>query len=351
MTIVQRKTRAGKTRYGVKVYRAGREVWVGTRPTRREAKELERAEESRPHGCSDELIGDFVARWPVDYARPAAATNARNRYQAAHLAAEYGQMRLGDFTRAHARAFAAGRPWAAQVARMIFADALCDDLVGFNPFDRLRLPRTRGLADAAVPDVEDLRVLSAAAIAALPDAYAPHFAAAMEFSFYAGVRAGELFALQLEDVDLAAGMVHVRHSLSGAQLKTPKSGRARDVVLGDHARAALQAAAATSPRPRAGADSFVFLGPAGNRLSKPTHWRAWAAVRAASPDPRWESMSWHLWRHACATHLLDVAKLSHADVAQHLGHRDASLVLSLYGHPSQRLAADRIRDALSDSAW
>lgn len=354
MTIVVRTLKSGKKSYGVKVWRHGREVWVGTRPSRPLAKALEREEEAREVGTSRERIADFVDRWPTDYARPSASTNARNRYQAAHLAREHGQLQLGELTRAQARVFARQRPWAAQVVRQLFADALADELVAFNPFDRITLPRGRGRADLDadhLPAIADVAELSGAAIAALGP-YGAHFAAAMQVAFHAGLRAGELLALRLFDVDLERGILHVRHSLGpSGTLKAPKSGKARDVVLGPHAIGALIAAAATAPEPATPDDAlFVFRGPRGARLTKSTHHRLWTRTRAAGPD-RWRTMPWHLFRHACATHMLNVRRLAHDDVAQHLGHRDATLVLALYGHPSQRLAADRIRDALADPDW
>ena len=54
-------------------------------------------------------------------------------------------------------------------------------------------------------------------------------------------------------------------------------------------------------------------------------------------------MHWHELRHFAATWLLELG-LSPADVAVQMGHRDGGqLVMEVYGHPSERLARDRIR--------
>jgi hypothetical protein len=53
--------------YGVRVYIGGRQQWVGTFPTHREAKEaeLEARTRRRPHAA--ETCGDFARRWINDY--------------------------------------------------------------------------------------------------------------------------------------------------------------------------------------------------------------------------------------------------------------------------------------------
>lgn len=50
-------------RYGVRIYRAGRQEWVGTYPTKREAREAERVELGRRRASRDETCDSFAARW------------------------------------------------------------------------------------------------------------------------------------------------------------------------------------------------------------------------------------------------------------------------------------------------
>ena len=52
-----------------------------------------------------------------------------------------------------------------------------------------------------------------------------------------GLRAGELTALQVGDVDLTLGVVTIRRTFSAAELQTPKSRRVRQVpVVGELGR-------------------------------------------------------------------------------------------------------------------
>ncbi len=74
---------------------------------------------------------------------------------------------------------------------------------------------------------------------------------------------------------------------------------------------------------------------------------AWLAPTAASPGPHLGTTT-HDLRHHYASVLLDAGK-SVVTVAARLGHKDAQLVLTTYGHlmPSSE---DRTRKAV-DSAW
>ncbi len=58
-------------------------------------------------------------------------------------------------------------------------------------------------------------------------------------------------------------------------------------------------------------------------------------------------MALHELRHYCATYLLELG-LTPADVAVQLGHTDGgALVMSTYGHPSDRAARARIAAAMN----
>ena len=70
--------------YGVRVYRGqGRNEWLGTRPTRREARALERrALEAAPTAAS---VGEFAQSWLSDYehrVKPSSYGRARHAVNA-----------------------------------------------------------------------------------------------------------------------------------------------------------------------------------------------------------------------------------------------------------------------------
>ena len=76
-----------------------------------------------------------------------------------------------------------------------------------------------------------------------------------------GLRAGELTALQVGDVDLTMGVVTVRRAFSAGELQTPKSRRVRQVPVVGELGPIL--ARMTSGRRSA---ELVLLGPLGGRL-------------------------------------------------------------------------------------
>ena len=85
--------------------------------------------------------------------------------------------------------------------RVIYRHALERDEVATNPTHNLRLPNGHTPRDRAATATE-----AAALLAALSDTDRPIYATA----FYAGLRRGELRGLRWDDVDLAAGLIHVR---------------------------------------------------------------------------------------------------------------------------------------------
>jgi integrase len=90
----------------------------------------------------------------------------------------------------------------ATALRVIFRHAVERDELAFNPAAGLRLPNGHKPRDRAASATE-----AADLLAALPESDRPLWATA----FYAGLRRGELRALRWEDVDLAGGIIHVRH--------------------------------------------------------------------------------------------------------------------------------------------
>jgi integrase len=85
--------------------------------------------------------------------------------------------------------------------RAICRRALQNDELVVNPTSNLVLPAATGVRDRVASDSETVALL-----AALPETDRPLWATA----FYAGLRRGELRALQADDIDVEAGVIHVR---------------------------------------------------------------------------------------------------------------------------------------------
>ena len=135
---------------------------------------------------------------------------------------------------------------------------------------------------------------------------------------YTGMRAGEVTALRVGDVDFTRGVIRVSRSLSPGKHgelveQSPKSHKSREVpliaVLRPHAEEA-----ARGKRP----DALLFAGPDDGRLTNHNVRRAvgWDALRAAIGRP---DLRMHDLRHTFATILFD-AGASAPDVQATLGH-------------------------------
>jgi len=325
-------------RYGVRIYRAGRQEWIGTFPTRRKAREVEREALGRRRASRDETCASFAARWVKDFPRARESTNRHNGYSVKPFAAEFNGVPMADVTRQRAREWALSHRSNVAAVRAMFQDALDVGVVTENPFVNLRLAQSRGRRDLEAISEQGLHELADSALATC-GSYGATFRACILFAAYVGLRPGELFALKWSDVDFQTGEVRIRTSLGNTgEVTLPKNGKPRTVILPPPAADALRS------MPRRPESPYVFATPSGRRFSKTSHYYWWRAVRLAFGLPE---MDFYELRHFCATHLLELG-VSHADVAVQLGHTDGgALVMSTYGHPSEDAARERLRAAFS----
>jgi integrase len=325
-------------RFGVRVYDPGigHKRWVGTYATRREAKRAERDAGYRRGSAERVTCSEFADRWLVDHARRAAATRRTYGYAVKGFKEYFGKTRLAELDRVSARSWALTEPQSnVRAARAMLGDAINDGLhPGPNPFANLRLEQPRGRKDLDALTAAELDELADCALDVLGE-FGPTFRAMIVFAGYVGLRPGELFALRRADI--RGDEVTIAQNLDGTgQLKAPKNGRGRVVILPPPAKAALGDVPARIDVP------WLFTTPRGRRFNKSSHLYYWNQVRAAFRRP---GMDFYELRHFCATHLLELG-VSHADVAVQLGHTDGgALVMSTYGHPSEDAARERLKRA------
>ena len=102
-----------------------------------------------------------------------------------------------------------------------------------------------------------------------------------------GLRAGELTALQVGDVDLTTGVVTVRRAFSAGELQTPKSRRVRQVPLVGESGPVLNRMT-TGRRP----SDLVLLGPLGGRLYH-SNFRTMVRWSELVEDLGWPGLRFH----------------------------------------------------------
>jgi len=282
-----------------------------------------------------------LARYAAEYvaARPYRSATASNRaVQVAALDADpigavpLNRIRPGDvqrfatrYVQDHARSTTAAL---ITFVRSVMRAAVEDRLIAVNPVGRVALP---------TPEPAPVVPLTVARVLQVVEALPEPLATAALVQATTGLRIGELLGVQVADVDFLRRELHVRQQVHPRDrelvpLKTPWS--ARTVPLPDVARGALARHLAGRPA----VEGWLFTDEQGRPFQHERFTRALRPHGVVSHD----------FRHHYASLLLEAGE-SVVVVARRLGHRDAALVVHVYGHllPDTE---ERTRRAV-DSAW
>jgi integrase len=268
---------------------------------------------------------------------------------------EIGRRRVSDITRADLQDIVDGLLAdgvnASTIAgtmlpvRAIYRRAISRGEVSINPTTALEMPAPRGGRDRIAPPDECAKLLAAL----------PRDRALWATAMFGGLRRGELMALRIEDVDLGAGVIHVRRgwdvvageiaTKSGKDRRVPIAGILRD-YLDEHLlglvwqEGLVFGVSATSP--------FTPTPTAGRAQ------RAWKAenkrrVEAADEPASVELLSpitLHECRHTFAS-LMIAAGVNAKALSTYMGHSTITITLDRYGHlmPGNEVEAAGLLDA------
>ena len=237
---------------------------------------------------------------------------------------EFGGRYLHQITRGEAR------DWALGVSRgpVKFAIQMCnraveEGMLGSNPFRGLD-PGTEGRSNENPPTLEEFAKLQDAC-SVLGDEYGPHFRALLTFAGFSGLRPGELFALEWDDIDFDTRTIHVNRRLYRGTLDLPKSNATRPAVLIPQARDAILPLEHVAPT--------VFVSKRGQRMSQSKLSLYWGQVKAkAGLDYDF----YHATKHRFVHEAYVVKHLSPNAIAQQMGWSRESVdnLLRVYGHGS-----------------
>jgi len=201
--------------------------------------------------------------------------------------------------------------------RAIFRRAVARGEVAVNPTSGLELPALEGARDRIASPTEAAQLLGA-----LPERDRAIWATAM----YAGLRRGELLALRWEDVDLAAGIIHVERSWdakAGAVGPKSRAGR-RTVPIGAALRDYL-----VEHKLRSGRHVGLVLGTSYTQPFTPSNVRKRA--NAVWMRAGLESIGLHECRHTFAS-LMIAAGVNAKALSTYMGHSSVTITLDRYGH-------------------
>lgn len=358
----------------------GRNVQVGTFATKGPCKEPAadgrccgvhalRAHEGK-QATSRITVAEWRQQW-LKNPRWKGSTRVHYEERTRAFSAAHGDRPLTSIDRAIARRWVGEHPATNAALSALFGAAMYEDnehgdpLLTANPFSKLvrRTVAKRDLRADWLSD-EDVSQLEHHARRSHGEVIGDTLACMVRFAAETGIRPGELYVLEEADLDAANGILRVRRSYDSktGALGEPKNGEQREVVLS--ARAA--AAAAAAPRYEGAVTRMPLLGPRGEKLRGDEFWlprgtprlfsqRTGVQWRAPAFSVHWDpvrkaagraGMDFYELRHFCATRLLELG-LRDDEVAVQLGHTDGGeLVRTTYGHPNNRRALDRVREAL-----
>ena len=284
-----------------------------------------------------EALADFVAGMAAGTVRPKGRGGykpATVRSYAQHLrvyieSSALGALKVTEVSRADVQAFAdellAAGLSAGTVSNVLnpiqafYRRAEDREEIGFNPTQRIDLPRSSGGRPTRIASPTEAAELTDA----LPQSDRPIWASA----FYAGLRRGELQALRCSDVDLAASLIHVERQWDQYEGPIePKSRSSRRTVpllgiLRDHLdEHLLRTGRSGSALVFGRSPELPFAPMAIGKRAK----RAWLDAGLAS-------ITLHECRHTFASLLIDAGANPKA-IQTFMGHSKIQTTFDTYGH-------------------
>jgi integrase len=290
-------------------------------------------------------LGQYLDRWLKDSDKGSVRTSTYERHEQIvrlHLKPALGRVKLSKLTPAHVQGLYRDKldsglsPATVQKIHAVLHKALVQalrwNMIPRNATDAVTAPR---------PAPEEMHPLSPVEARKFIEAvHGDKLEALYVLAVHTGMRQGELLALKWEDVDLNAGVIHIRHTLtrSGGRISLgePKTkGSRRPVHL---TGAAVQALRSHLERQLEDIErlgdlyrdhGLVFTSQVGT-LINPSNLRRRSfeplLQRAGLPRIRFHDL-----RHTCATLLL--SRNVHPKYVQELlGHATVAITLDTYSH-------------------
>jgi len=278
-------------------------------------------------------LAAYAEQWLTERDLKASTRELYTRLLRVRILPTFGRARLRDITPTEVRRWYSGlgaatptaRAHAYGLLRAILATAVTDELIAANPC-HIRgagtVDRVRKIEPASLADLERL-------VAAMPDRYR----VLTLLAAWCGLRFGELTELRRRDLDVTAGVLHVRRGVarvSGAVIVgTPKSAAGvRDVAIPPHLLPAVERHLAEHAAP--GRDGLLFPAANGGHLARSTLYREYGPAREVAGRP---DLRWHDLRHTGAV-LAASTGATLAELMSRLGHSTVRAALR-YQHAAE----------------
>ena len=347
--------------YWVVVHLNGKRKWKKIGTDKRQAQavvhqvnaKIALGEFSMKEEANEPTVAEALQRWYDDY-RPTFSTSFAQTAEInirRHLAPFFGHMKLGSVTEQHILQFITEKT--TNVKKPLRASTLLNILSVLRrvmglAVDHGELSKTpcqhlgRLLAKVdrhQSSEVEHVNAWSREEVAKLLDVarnLEPRFYPLLTFLLSTGCRRGEALGLKWEDVNFDDSRILVRRALVRGELGTPKSGRARFVVMSPALADVLSDLFAERHRGTLSGKwketpEFVFCSETGGNLDERNVTRSWERLRRKAQKVGVRPLRLHDARHTFASLALAAGKSVHW-VASQLGHANPELTLRVYAH-------------------
>jgi integrase len=303
------------------------------------------------------MLSDYLDKWLLNI-KDTVRQRTWERYEQivrVHLKPTLGRLKLKNLTPTHVRwlyrekldAGASNRTvqYIHTTLRKALQDAVTDELIPRNMADGIKAPR---------PKKKEINPLSPEHARTFLEAIRDDpLEALYVLAVHRGLRQGELLGLKWDDVDLKAGTLQVRRTLSltrdGHVMEQPKNGKGRSIDLTQSAADALRSHLQRQLKEiealgdECQDEGLIFPGAHGQPMRPWTLTRKLQRIleRVGLPHIRFHDL-----RHTCATLLL--GKGVHPKFVQELlGHATITITLDTYSHVIPAME-DQTRKAIED---
>lgn len=275
-------------------------------------------------------LHDYAERWRAAQPhRPNTALNTKSRLKV-HIYPVLGKRPISAIRTSELQAFVTGLPLAPGAVRPVWGTlraiigaAVRDRLIGWDPCKGVKLPEL---------ELEQIVPLTVEQIGALVAAMEPRYRVLVLVGAGTGLRQGELFGLEVRDVDFLRRTVRVERQVQpadggGTRVCPPKNRNSyRTIPVG---RTVVDGLALHLRDYPAQGETFVFRDERGEALHRGAfNAGPWNAARAAAGLPE---VGMHDLRHFYASVLIRAGR-NVKTVSERLGHANAAMTLNVYSH-------------------
>jgi integrase len=219
-------------------------------------------------------------------------------------------------------------------------------LIARNPAANIGELMTRVGRSAATEtdEVESWTSAEVATLLSIAQDHEPRFSPFLLLLLSSGVRRGEGLGLKWTDIDFDSRRISIRRSLNQTGLTTPKSGKARRVVMTESLAEMLFDLLAERRKEAmakgwAEVPEWVFCTEVGTAANPRNVERVWGRVRRRAQKQGVRPLKLHCTRHTWASLALQAGK-SIRWLADQLGHADPAFTLRVYAHAMREEETD-----------